>query len=561
VKRRAFASPTWWLGLCLVAIGGLALGARLWGIGFGLPNEAARPDERHLIGYTLSMAASRGNPHFFNYPSLYLNLLLVFYAVYFVAGRLTGHFSSPSDLAAEYALDPRNLYLIDRVVVALLGTATVYLVFLIGKRAFNRRVGILGGLMLSVAYLHVRESHFGTVDVPLTFFVTLAMAAIVRADSERRDRLFWLAGFASGLAVSTKYNAVALLAPLALIHVAPARSDETRGAAWVRRFAGTMMAVAAGFLVGTPYALLDHRKFLADATFELMAKSNGRPAVDLGWGWIYHLRQTLPGGLGIPLLIAAAAGMIVGWRQHRRAAIILGAFPVAWWIGIGLSHYVYLRYAVPLVPAICLFAALGVDGSLTRLAALVESRKRAALVWCGTAVLMATVMAVPAYRSLQWDRLIARPDTRVLAARWIDSHVPPSTVIGLVGPEYIWPQLWNAPAQLQLYMSSAEAQESRGRRLRAELRKAYVERTGVETDQTDRSSWPAWVVMAQHPAWHPPAGALPSLDASYIQVASFQGGADEDALYDMQDAFYFPFSGFSGVVRPGPTLSIYRRSK
>jgi hypothetical protein len=30
-------------------------------------------------------------------------------------------------------------------------------------------------------------------------------------------------------------------------------------------------------------------------------------------------------------------------------------------------------------------------------------------------------------------------------------------------------------------------------------------------------------------------------------------------VYDQQDAFFLPLSGFSGIGRPGPNISIYRR--
>ncbi len=70
---------------------------RLWGIGFGLPNEHARPDERHLIGFTPDPRGNRLNPGFFNYPSLYLYLLFTLYVLYFVIGLGTGHFTAVKD--------------------------------------------------------------------------------------------------------------------------------------------------------------------------------------------------------------------------------------------------------------------------------------------------------------------------------------------------------------------------------------------------------------------------------------------------------------------------------
>jgi hypothetical protein len=34
----------------------------------------------------------------------------------------------------------------------------------------------------------------------------------------------------------------------------------------------------------------------------------------------------------------------------------------------------------------------------------------------------------------------------------------------------------------------------------------------------------------------------------------------EGRVYDLQDAFFIPFSGFSGVTRPGPNFTLYKRS-
>ena len=31
------------------------------------------------------------------------------------------------------------------------------------------------------------------------------------------------------------------------------------------------------------------------------------------------------------------------------------------------------------------------------------------------------------------------------------------------------------------------------------------------------------------------------------------------AVYDRMDAFYLPYAGFSGVARPGPSFTLFRR--
>jgi hypothetical protein len=37
------------------------------------------------------------------------------------------------------------------------------------------------------------------------------------------------------------------------------------------------------------------------------------------------------------------------------------------------------------------------------------------------------------------------------------------------------------------------------------------------------------------------------------------GEAADEGIYDPQDAFFLPISGFDAVQRPGPTLLIYRQ--
>jgi hypothetical protein len=575
--------------LLLALILALGLGVRLWGIGFGLPNEAARPDERHLIGYTLTMGGNHLDPGFFNYPSLYLYLLLFVYGGYFAVGRAFGHFHSVSDVVREYALAPGTLYLLDRILVALLGTATILCVYAVGTRAVCRRAGLLAAFFTSVAYLHVRDSHFGTVDVPLTFFTTLATLAMLGAEAEPTPRRFALAGFVAGLAVSTKYNAVALLAPLVLLHLRAVPAGGAR-----RRAADVLLTLAAmvgGFVVGTPFSVLNRSKFLADASFELLKKSGERPAIDLGTGWIRHLAFTLPAGLGLPLLAAALVGMVVGLRARPRLASVLLAFPLAWWAGVGMSRYVYARYAVPLVPSLCLFAAWALEAGLARAQLRAAWNKRAAAA-AGVAIALG-VAAPSVFRVVEFDRLVTRPDTRVLAAAWIEDHAPSGASLGFVGPEYLWPQVWDAAPQLRRYLGSRDAEHSRGRRLRAEVRLAHA-LAGVapsyETVVWDHGAWsdtlavkaaaasgsederetaprptgqptwqPTWIVLADHPSWVKPPGAEPELGDAYGEVAAFEGGPGvAQASYDLQDAVYFPLAGFSGVERPGPSLRVYR---
>ena len=56
---------------------------RFYGIDFGLPHTECRPDESTLVFEALSFFSGDLNPHFFNYPTLYMYVLFGLYILYF----------------------------------------------------------------------------------------------------------------------------------------------------------------------------------------------------------------------------------------------------------------------------------------------------------------------------------------------------------------------------------------------------------------------------------------------------------------------------------------------
>lgn len=552
----------------------LGLAVRIWGIDFGLPNEHARPDERHLIGFTLTMGGQRLNPGFFNYPSLYLNVLLTFYIGYYVLGRLFGRFHGSEDLVAEYAVSPEAFYLIDRTVVAVLGTATVVLAYAIMKRAAGARAGLLAALFLALSYIHVRDSHFGTVDVPLTFMCTLAVLLMQRAFDAPSLKADLLAALSVGLAISTKYNAVVLGLPLALLHLQRLWSPPpaAQRLALPIGLAGAALAVLVGFVVGTPYSVLDFATFSRDVVAELVDKGRARPPLDLGPGFLYHARFTLPHGVGWPLLLAALFGAVAALRADLRRACLLLGFPVGWYLVVGQSHYIFVRYALPLAPSICLFAAWGVELFARALPGLQPRLARQVPAIAGG--LAFVLVFAPTYNLVRWDRLLSRADTRVEAARWVEQQVPSGESVGFVGPQYIRPDLWSTPEQME--RASNQGSTGRGRGLRNAKRIEYLAKSSkpsfdLRAFQAER--WvdvlnpdapkvepPTFVIMAEHPAWRPNPGDLPVLSEEYRPVATFAGFSPQaDAVFDLHDAVYAPYAGFRGTERPGPNLTVYRR--
>ena len=192
--------------------------ARFWGIHFGLPHTACRPDETYVIGIALRFGTGDLNPHGFLYPTLYMYILFLLYACHFLLGLFMGEYASNSDFVLEYILDPTNFYLIDRFLSALLGTATVLVTFHVAKQFLDRKTAIISAFFLALAYLHVRHSHFGVVNVPVTFLIMCSVFYILKAHEDYRSRSYLLARIFAGLAASTKYIGVLLVLPMLIVH-------------------------------------------------------------------------------------------------------------------------------------------------------------------------------------------------------------------------------------------------------------------------------------------------------------------------------------------------------
>lgn len=112
-----------------------------------------------------------------------------------------------------------HLTAVSRALTALFDTATVLLVFLLGRRLFGAPVGLLAAAFLSINVMHIQLARFFTVDPYLTFFTVAAVYSSVRLVSAGSRRAavtnLGLASVAIGLAVGSKFSAMVLLLPLA----------------------------------------------------------------------------------------------------------------------------------------------------------------------------------------------------------------------------------------------------------------------------------------------------------------------------------------------------------
>jgi 4-amino-4-deoxy-L-arabinose transferase-like glycosyltransferase len=394
------------LGAVIAAAGAL----RFWALGHGLPFIVGIDEPQIMSRVTRMMATGDFNPRFFDYPGLYLYVQLGVACARFLAGAAGGAWHSLAQTTAS------DFYLWGRAVTALLGTITVYLVYLIGKR-WSTRHGLLAAGLMAVMPNHVRESHYVLTDVPMTFFVALSFLLTLRALEKRTLGAFAWAGAVAGLAAATKYyGGVVLAAPLAAAFM-------TTGTERSRTTLALSVAGAAmvAFLLGAPYTILDLPGFLAGFAGLATAFQGSAPPEPAWLTYLKHVRNAMwwPGALLLAWGAVHAIRAITGPGRDRFTLVVL--FTGLYFALVGTRTLVFARYLMPLFPFISLLVAIAIlsgMGVLRRLE--VPAAARTALV-----VALALVAIVPPLRTcLSNDRSISRRSTAHAAFEWLNGNVP-----------------------------------------------------------------------------------------------------------------------------------------
>ena len=217
------------------------------------------------------------------------------------------------------------------------------------------------------------------------------------------------------------------------------------------------------------------------------------------------------------------------WRDVRKG-VLVALFPAAYYGLLGSGHTVFTRHMIPVVPFLCLAAGYFLAESASWLSVLITRPAwRAAM----TAAAVALVLWPSARSVVMFDSLLARDDSRLIARRWIEQRFPAGTTIAQIAPD----------GGVVFWHDASEV--------------AYT--TIVDLPRT--GARPAVVIVQSSPLRPPPdnMGEVEAVLKAEYTLAFVQHvvTADPANVYDLQDEFYLPLTGFRHIERPGPNLDVY----
>jgi len=362
-----------WAGLTLTGLLPIAFALRVYGLDWD-QGLFFHPDERQILMVVEGLSwprdmlvlltpASPLNPRFFAYGSFPIYLLRLF--------------SSLLALWRTEWASMTHFYSLGRLLSAFFDTLTVSATYLLARKVFDRRVAILAAVFVTFTVLHIQLAHFYTVDTILTTLVLLAVNKAVDVARSKRLRDGAFLGLWFGVALATKVSVAPLAAVVLVAWIASAWPvDAKRGpvlaqlrAAWrrVKRLIFLTFGLAMlCFLLLEPYALIDWYHFGQGIAQEV--------AMSQGWfdfpytrqyagtfPYLYQARQILLFAMGLPLGALGLSGLLwLGFRLGRepsRDAVVLLSWPLLYAFLQGAAYAKFIRYALPLLPFLCLGGA------------------------------------------------------------------------------------------------------------------------------------------------------------------------------------------------------------
>ncbi|MDQ3587328.1 MAG: glycosyltransferase family 39 protein [Actinomycetota bacterium] len=416
VRALARPAPLLLTGLVLV---GLAL--RVINNGYGLPYVFTHDEAGHFTDRAVEMFREGYDPGYYENPTTFT--YVVHAALRFQFGLLGSFFDLPrGNVTDQFSADPTSIWISARTLTALLCTAGVVALYLVGRRLFGTREGLVAAAVLTFAFLAVTYSRQAVTDVGALTGVALALLLSIKALEDGRKRWFALAGGAAGLALSFKYTAGLVLLPVGLAALLRLRADRLRSV-----LGGVIAVVCAGvvFAVLNPYLILKFGEFRAKVQAQADVAGTLAKAGQEGSAPLYYL-DSLTWGLGWAVALAVLAGVVVLARRDWRRALLLTAFPVALFVYLSLQSRYFGRWLLPAYPALALLAAVALVQAGDWL-----SRLRPRLAPLAVAALTALALAQMVAADVRSVVVLGREDTRLEARRYLERSFPPQLRISI----------------------------------------------------------------------------------------------------------------------------------
>jgi len=310
------------------------------------------------------------NPHFFAYGTMmiYANLIVDILHYFSLMGHpptAQSYLTSINDIIInvdtgwKWTISHPSFYHANRVLSVFIGTAIIFVTYLIGKILVNRWVGLVSAIFLAILPFFVIRSVWITSDMPVGLFVLLVVLFSLLFIKTQKKSYFFLSLLFVGVAIATKYNAgISLSIPfLSLVWVRFYSKKSVDTYMW---FIAIILPLLI-FIIIMPYAILDLPTFLRHVGGEIRHyKVLGQGIDDTAKNSIHHIKIQLGyfytniGLVNSIIIVLGALGVI--FRPLFIFTMLLPIFYFSYMMGTKVTYH---RNFIQVYPFLALLFGLG----------------------------------------------------------------------------------------------------------------------------------------------------------------------------------------------------------
>lgn len=406
-----FASLSLSLVTCILALIIVsAFYVRMYGLDFGLPHYF-HPDETRKGRIALRFIET-GNfdPEYFLHPTLLL------YLTAFVGKIRNMLFDTP--------LTIQELVHSGRMVSVIAGVSSVVSVFFIAKRLISKEAGLIASGLVAFSPLTVTCSRYLKED---SLVLSLLLLSILFAlNAKENKHLYSYSFLVAGISMSAKYSGLLSMIP---VFMTAFIFDRKYLLSHKMKFFFMPLLFVAGFLLCSPYIVLNNQKFIEDFLSEGKHMVDGHHDVIISpfdHFFLYHMvRSVIPafGGFAVGGILVGAFLLSIGHFIKKPTFTIFYV--------LFLAGLFYLpgemvnakpppqaeRYILPTIP----FMAISAASLLLRV--------RGGMIVSSLCILFLAIKS-----TLFAFTLV--PDTREIMGQWMTQNLPQGSVIAIDASPY-----------------------------------------------------------------------------------------------------------------------------
>ena len=256
----------------------------------------------------------------------------------------------------------------------------------------------------------------------MTFFLVLILYLCVEIVEKKGLKAYLFTGIATGIAMATKQTALLAIPLILIAHLISiwrrqGHSLRERWLALLSKSSLKKLAIVFGitaltFLIANPFVVMNPGQFLTRSlkTFEYVKGANQPVVLPVHRRHrrvLVHQPALLRNGPG-PRLLASLGILWALWKRKWTNGLVL-SFMAIYFVSIGFGYMKFIRYAIPLLPFLCLLGArLAVE-----LYAIVKARALRFLLTAGIIL----VAALSVFYTLAYLNIYRQDDVRIQASR------------------------------------------------------------------------------------------------------------------------------------------------